>query len=142
MLLILLKQQKLWNGNFFEKSSLHAVGLVVKLGHDGRQCVVPSPPQTVQVFDITGVHKVLIEYCNCQSQSTLRFVQLLHCQLFPSTIKRIKTAYTFEMLNTFQELSLQGKTMIYDFYHTILNCSDPLHLEKCPVFYSSRLCSV
>ena len=87
----------------------------------------------MQVFDISGVHKVAVKFCDCSGYSTPRFAQLLRAQLFPSTIKRIKTTYTFALLDMFQELNLQGKTTIYDFYHTLLNRSDPLHLDKRPV---------
>ena len=65
--------------------------------------------------------------------STPQFTQLLRAQLFPSTIKKIQTAYTFDLLDMLQELNLQSKTTIYDFYYTLLNRSDPLHLGKRPV---------
>jgi hypothetical protein len=49
---------------------------------------------------------------------------------FPVTCNRPQTAFTFDVLNTFHKLTLQGKTTLYDFYHTILCKTDNSKLEK------------
>ncbi|KAH8103218.1 hypothetical protein DFH11DRAFT_1692670 [Phellopilus nigrolimitatus] len=90
---------EVWNGDFFEKTSLRALGLRVQLGHDA--------------FDM----------CSC-GEASLPFVQLLRAGLFPATIDRPRTAFTFDMLDTFHELTLQGKTNAYDFYKSTLRRTD------------------
>jgi hypothetical protein len=52
---------------------------------------------------------------------------------FPVTFNRPQTAFTFDMLNTFHELTLQEKTTLYDFYYTILRKTDNGKLEKTTV---------
>ena len=47
-----------------------------------------------------------------------------------------KTVFTFDILETFHELSLQGKTTTYDFYHSVIRRTDNLQLGKPIVGYS------
>lgn len=50
--------------------------------------------------------------------------QLLREGWFPATLSRPQTVFTFECLEFFHELTLQGKTSLYDFYHTLIRRSD------------------
>ena len=43
---------------------------------------------------------------------------------YPASFGRPKTAFTFNLLDTYHKLTLQGKLNLYDFYHAILNKSD------------------
>ena len=43
---------------------------------------------------------------------------------FPATFERPRTAFSFELLSLFHKVKLQGKTTLYDFYHTIVQVSD------------------
>ena len=52
---------------------------------------------------------------------------------FPATFERPKTAFTFDLLNLFHKVTLQGKTTLYDFYLAILQVSDSLELDKSTV---------
>jgi hypothetical protein len=84
-----------WNGKFFEQSCLAHVGLVIHLGHDGRQCPVltdmwdlfdgeepedrldpedlpsVSGPEfqlkenTIVIVDKSGVHRLEVRCCHC-----------------------------------------------------------------------------
>ncbi|EAU86991.2 hypothetical protein CC1G_08462 [Coprinopsis cinerea okayama7 len=106
-----------WNGRYFEKTSLSSLGLRVQLGHGGGSCANPLPgPPDFTVFDISGVHSVNIDYCDC----------------LPATLSRPQTAFTFDMLDHFHQLSLQGKVTLYDYYHTIVKRSDFLQLRSVP----------
>src|SRR6202050_3996567 len=51
-------------------------------------------------------------------------------------VTRPKTVFTFDILETFHELSLQGKTTTYDFYHSVIRRTDNLQLGKPIVGYS------
>ena len=44
-------------------------------------------------------------------------------------LQRPQTVFTFECLETFHELTLQGKTNLYDYYHTLLRLSDNANLS-------------
>jgi hypothetical protein len=54
----------------------------------------------------------------------------LRTRWFPATFNRPMTAFTFDCLDTFHELTLQGKTPLYDFYHMVLHKTDSLELHK------------
>jgi hypothetical protein len=54
--------------------------------------------------------------------------QLLRERWFPATLARPQTVFTFDCLETFHELTLQGKTSLYDYYHTLLRRSDNANL--------------
>jgi hypothetical protein len=66
-------------------------------------------------------------------------IQLLCARWFPATFNRPKTVFTFDCLDTFYELTLQGKTTLYDFYHMVLHKLDNLELKKPVVGLSLKL---
>lgn len=112
---------KTWNGKFFDKTSLSKLGLRIQLGHHGSHC--PNPvrgPERFVVMDSNGYHFAQFDFCNCYTAEK-RDMQLLQARLFPASTDRPATAFTFEMLDTCEELSLQGKTNIYDFYNALMN---------------------
>ncbi|KAI0245468.1 hypothetical protein BJV78DRAFT_1356698 [Lactifluus subvellereus] len=127
-----LHRIKIWNGRFFTVVTLQSLGLCVQLGHGGALCPLPSAgPKTFCVFDTTGVHHILVNFCNCRMNGIIhQRTQLLRARWFPATFNRPKTAFTFDCLDTFHELTLQGKTPLYDFYHTVLHKTDNLELNK------------
>ena len=112
-----------WNGHFFEKAQLCTLGLRIQLGHDGGHCALPVPtPLNFLVFGLSGVHQVNVDFCGCQLSYELeKRVQLLQRQWFLATKSCPQTVFTFECLDTFHELTLQGNTNLYDFYHMLLH---------------------
>jgi CxC2 like cysteine cluster associated with KDZ transposases len=75
---------KKWNGLFFQKSSLHDSGLRIQLGHGGAKCITPTPgPITFTVVDISGIHNVAIDFCNCRTNGIIpHHIQLLRSGWF------------------------------------------------------------
>lgn len=120
-----------WNGSFFEKDSLCNLGLRYQLGHSSSPCPCPHPgPANFIVFDLFGFHSVSIDYCQCQEEPLPVWRQLLREGWFPATLARPQTVFTFECLETFHELTLQGKTNLYDYYHMLVRRSDNAHLSS------------
>ena len=110
-----------WNGNFFEKDSLQNLGLRYQLGHSSAPCPCPYPgPANFIVFDPSGPHNVSINYCQCGEEPLPFWTQLLREGWFPATQSRPQTVFSFDCLETFHELTLQGKTNLYDYYNTLL----------------------
>jgi hypothetical protein len=81
----------------------------------------------------TGVHRVTVDFCDCRDDICHQRTQLLRARWFPATVNRPKTVFTFDVLETFHELSLQGKTTAYDFYYSIIRRTDNLQLGKATV---------
>ncbi|KAL1942371.1 hypothetical protein VTO73DRAFT_6435 [Trametes versicolor] len=59
------------------------------------------------------------ECLNVQNDLTHEWCQLFQEGWFPATTLRLTTVFTFQLLDTFQELNLQGKTNLYDFWKSI-----------------------
>ncbi|PPQ81721.1 hypothetical protein CVT24_003406, partial [Panaeolus cyanescens] len=78
------------------------------------------------------VFKLAVSYCGCGHNPTPRYIQLLRERLFPATLRRIRTAFTFEVLDTYYSLSLDSKITSYDYYHHILRRTDYLELGEQP----------
>jgi hypothetical protein len=115
-----------WTGHFFNRECLQNLGLRMQLGHGGSACPCPSPGLPgFMIFDNSGVHSMNIDYCECPNNDVPdRRTQLLRQGWFPATFTRPNTVFTFDCLDTFHELTLQGKVNLYDFYHTLLRRSD------------------
>ena len=119
-----------WTGKFFEKDSLQNLGLRYQLGHSSAPCPCPQPgPANFIVFDLSGPHNVSINYCQCGEEPLPFWTQLLCEGWFPATHSRPQTVFTFDCLETFHELTLQGKTNLYDYYNTLLRRSDNANLS-------------
>lgn len=80
------------------------------------------------VFDLSGAHRLVIRYCNCDPPASKR-VQLLRARWFPATIKHPSTVFTFNLLDFFHKLQNQNKCNPYDFYHAIIQRTDAAGLN-------------
>jgi CxC2 like cysteine cluster associated with KDZ transposases len=116
-----------WTGLFYEKTSLQELGLVIQLGHHGPSCPCPGPIQKdFVIVDLSGIHTIDVQFCACYNTSggAASHIQLLRFRCFPSTITRPQSAFTFDVLNTFQLLTLQGKVSAYEFYSALQHKTD------------------
>ncbi|KIP01514.1 hypothetical protein PHLGIDRAFT_80473 [Phlebiopsis gigantea 11061_1 CR5-6] len=112
-----------WNGRFFEKTTLRALGLVIQVGHlRGSPCKNPrAGPCNFMAIHTNGFHPVSIQFCGCDQvqKAGNRVEQLLRFELYPATIGDPSTCFTFQVLEHFHLLTLQSKTTAYDFYRTL-----------------------
>lgn len=76
-----------------------------------------------------------VAFCDCPAPLAppAQPLQLLRAGWFPASTERPQTAFTFDVLDLFHKLTLQGKTTLYDFYHTLLHRSDNMALGKAVV---------
>jgi hypothetical protein len=119
-----LTQLQLWNGDYWQDMALFDINitLAIQLGHDGGTCPVPAADtSTMIVVDITGVHRIWVRFCACQK--TERYIQLLRAKMYPSSENRPRSAWTFDFLDNYVKISLQGKVSLYDFYNAVLHRS-------------------
>lgn len=113
----------MWNGQFFDDTSLAAAGLIVQLGHDTPDTCAATRLQDLMVFNLSGVHRLVVRYCDCPG-SPRKHIQLLRAGWFPATIDRPSTAFNFDILDFFHKLQNQNKCNPYDFYHAIIQRTD------------------
>lgn len=115
-----------WQNGFFNRTSLHSLGFTCHLGHRGDPCPIQSPPHTITIVDANGWHKVKVTFCACDISTPWRdrYRQLLRMRWYPASFKRPRSAFTFDLLETYHKLTLQAKVNLYDFYHSIMQKSD------------------
>ena len=83
-------------------------------------------PRDVVIINMNGWHKVRIGFCTCDTNTLWneQYHQLLLMGWYPASFSRPRTAFTFDLLDTYHKLTLQGKLNLYDFYLTIMQKSD------------------
>ena len=90
-------------------------------------CPCPGPIQKdFVIIDLSGIHTIDVQFCACHNMSggTASHIQLLRFRCFLSTITRPQSAFTFNVLNTFHLLTLQGKVSAYEFYCMLQHKTD------------------
>ncbi|TFK82052.1 hypothetical protein K466DRAFT_603992 [Polyporus arcularius HHB13444] len=111
-----------WNDQgFFERVSLKSLGLRIQLGHEpGDRCYNPKRAfgDDFVVIDITGIHEVAVDFCNCQS-ALAHATQLLRTRWYPAKYTDPKTAATFRLMEHFHVLSTQSKVSGWEFYASL-----------------------
>ena len=83
-----------------------------------------------------GYHEVDLTFCGCISPEdgiVHDWAQLMRHGWYPASRQRITTAFTFRMLDFFQELTLQSKVSLYDFNRTLCRVTDNSGVRACPV---------
>ena len=115
-----------WKDGFFDRASLHSIGFICHLGHGGTACPANSQPHNILVIDINGWHKLRVGFCTCGANAPWheRYRQLLRMRWYPASFNRPQTAFTFNLLETYHKVTLQGKLNLYDFYLAIMQKTD------------------
>ena len=77
------------------------------------------------VVDLSGHHTVYVRFCRCSKNDFLEnYRQLLRLGWYPASVLRPRTAFTFDLLDLYHKISLQGKLNLYDFYNAIMQRTD------------------
>ena len=102
---------------------LRDLGLVVKLIHEnGQSCASRGTLRELKVMHTTGMHEIVYWQCLCyqrQSNLSARPAQLLANRLFPASETSPRTAFTFDVLRSFDSLNLQGSINFKQFCDSI-----------------------
>ena len=81
--------------------------------------------QKTLAVDLSGYHIVHVRPCKCSESGFLEnYQQFLRGDWYPASILRPKTVFTFDLLDTYHKISLQGKLNLYDFYNAIMQKTD------------------
>ena len=133
---------------FFNRTSLASLGMVIRLGHRGQRCpdryyqAEPNKDiQTVRVLHENGVHLVRIQYCRCGSLSTFSsstgdnspHQQLWRAGLYPATYKQPRTVASLSVLEMFRILTCEGKINSSAFFTFLRRVGAVVFEEESPV---------
>ncbi|KAI0795176.1 hypothetical protein BC629DRAFT_1439482 [Irpex lacteus] len=134
-----LHRIKEWTGQFFRRTTLLELGLVVPLGdHTGGSPCPMASKKKIVVLHTNGIHEVAVEFCECRTDAE-RFRQLLRASWYPATPLSPETCATFMLLDQFHLLNLQGNVTVYDFVKTLEFLTDGWLLEEIPDRHQSFL---
>ncbi|PPQ82041.1 hypothetical protein CVT26_003611 [Gymnopilus dilepis] len=126
-----------WLGTHFGRVSLSSLGYRHRLGHDGKRCPhrsETSPARRMTIIHTNGFHEVFVEFCACNN-SLKQPYQLIDADLFPATLDKPETAFTLEILDTFQKISLRSKITIYDYHRSLQEMTSSVLAEEVPNRY-------
>ena len=149
-----------WTGKFFEPAWLCQANVVIHLGHMGSPC--PSNVDAVGdysaqiltsdtvfgnglpklkghdyhvVIDKSGVHRLRIIPCSCPNapKEGERYIHYIQMGLFPASLQKIKTVFTFGLLNDFRMDNLECKTAALSYWHKIVRITSKQFPKSVPV---------
>ncbi|EPS93353.1 hypothetical protein FOMPIDRAFT_1136340, partial [Fomitopsis schrenkii] len=114
------------NGRCLDKRDLSELGLTLYLGHQGLPCTTLRPADRPIMYTVThtnGVHRVRIHECGCGAvHNTVS--QLLRSRLFPATLDRPESVFTFDLLRQWDLHFLTSKKSAYDFFEALYRLTD------------------
>jgi hypothetical protein len=150
----------LWNGNCFLKTSLFDQGFVLWVGHGGLPCPATQRDigiwedialgddedisventvfeahhshDVVVVTDITGVFQHRVAWCTCDGVAD-KPMQLFREQIFPASYTRVKSAFTFNVLDHFYYDAMECKTAAMSFFQKLRRMTDNAFPHKVQV---------
>ncbi|KAG8818805.1 hypothetical protein FRC19_010305 [Serendipita sp. 401] len=115
-----------WNGTFFDGISSQALGIKFKIRHDnGGSCPNPRSLGLLTVIHTNGFHEVEFEACSCTDMPL--DIQLFRQRLFPASIHSPKTLFSFETLEYFRMLHLEGKVSAHVFMESLTRLTTNEH---------------
>ncbi|KAJ3506738.1 hypothetical protein NMY22_g17151 [Coprinellus aureogranulatus] len=108
----------------------------IHLEHCGNPCPSSYIDQEGNFIETTlvtlnGVHRTRVRFCTCKGIPD-RVGQLMVAGFFPASVKRPKTAFSFEVLDHFERLQLECKVSAYDFCSCLRRATDDAFTSKVP----------
>lgn len=118
----------------YTSTSWSTIGMVFSFLHDdGTPCISQGTVRQLQTLNVNGIHEVPYYLCAClvntQNRQTASATQLLANKLFPATSNSPSSAFTFELLEQFDALNLNGFINIKQFCDTITSLT-PRELQN------------
>ncbi|KAF8833598.1 hypothetical protein BDN67DRAFT_1017363 [Paxillus ammoniavirescens] len=90
------------------------------------------------MVDVSGIRVVAICPCKCPQQSPFQ-AQLLQIGLYPATQKSLRTAFTFQSLESFRLMNLECKVTAMSCYKYLRRMTDPIVPHSTPDRYKELL---
>ncbi|KIK12597.1 hypothetical protein PISMIDRAFT_120613 [Pisolithus microcarpus 441] len=92
----------------------------------------PSGSKYLTIVDITGIHYMVIESCQCPNAEEYH-LQLLRAKLWPSTFLKPSTAFTFAVLDDFLRDNLECGTSGMNYFSKLRRITSGLFPHLVPV---------
>ena len=86
------------------------------------------------MVDSAGIFVHAVKWCWCDgAKEQDKHLQLLRCSLFPSTVTKPQTAFTFNVLDEFLIDELECKTLASSFYSKLRRLTNNAFPDSLPV---------
>ncbi|KAH9030738.1 hypothetical protein EDB85DRAFT_1866206 [Lactarius pseudohatsudake] len=107
-------------------------------GYTRRTRTAKSGNPLITIVNQTGVFDMDVLFCICPNAGA-NDEQLLQAGLFPSTFKRIETAFTFTVLDDFLADNLECKTTAQQYYSKLQSITNRMFPHHVPNLYKQLL---
>ncbi|KAH8976825.1 hypothetical protein EDB86DRAFT_2839044 [Lactarius hatsudake] len=107
-------------------------------GYTRRTRTAKSGNPLITIVNQTGVFDMDVLFCICPNAGA-NDEQLLQAGLFPSTFKRIETAFTFSVLDDFLADNLECKTTAQQYYSKLQSITNQMFPQHVPNLYKQLL---
>ncbi|KZS94987.1 hypothetical protein SISNIDRAFT_396790, partial [Sistotremastrum niveocremeum HHB9708] len=128
-----------WCGTHWEHTTLHQIGLVVRLGHaPGWECSLPHRYEhPITVLHTNGFHDVSVVFCGCalDGNDLLKRNQLLRARWFPASQDKPQTAFTFDVLELFHQITSVSGYSAHQYHSALQNLTDNSGTRRVPKRY-------
>jgi len=78
-----------------------------------------------RVVHTNGIHSIALVSCQCRGEEILP-LDLVASQLFPASLKRIRTLFTAQVLDHFRLSNLELKALAYQYYQLLRRITKPM----------------
>ncbi|ESK83544.1 hypothetical protein Moror_11304 [Moniliophthora roreri MCA 2997] len=103
--------------------------------HGGDPCPHSSKTfKRLTLMHTNGITDILVNFCFC-SEHLDDFEQLLDLRLFPATVKRVETVFSFELLDEFHLHTLTNKKAVFDYYDALQHKTNLVLPQNAPNCY-------
>ncbi|KDQ49348.1 hypothetical protein JAAARDRAFT_143578, partial [Jaapia argillacea MUCL 33604] len=91
--------------------------------------------RTMIVVDTLGVHELTMNFCSCADKT----IQLLDLGLYPGSVKRPATTFTFKVLDDFTQHNVECKMNTQEYYETLCRVTRPAFPQTVPDCYREMM---
>ncbi|KAI6138709.1 hypothetical protein BKA82DRAFT_4020772 [Pisolithus tinctorius] len=101
----------------------------------------PVGSRYLTVMDVTGVHFIVVNWCECETAEA-QYIQLLRAKLFPPMFEKPSNAFTFAVLDDFLRDNLECGTSTMNYYSKLHQITSSLFPHLIPVRFGILVPSV
>jgi CxC2 like cysteine cluster associated with KDZ transposases len=88
----------------------------------------------VRVVHTNGLHNIAMVSCQCHGEDVFP-LDLFAAQMIPASLKKIKTLFTAQVLDSFRLCNLELKASAYQFYQLLRRLTRPMAPAEVPNLY-------
>lgn len=107
----------MWEKDYWNNTTLKALGLIYQLGHQGGPCKTPNGVvRSMVVVDTTGIHQIRYRRCGCDRRDRMNPRQeYMRNAWFPASATDPDSCATLRVLEVFRLLTVIGNINAHNF---------------------------